>query len=108
MKIRNGFVSNSSSSSYIIILPENYEIDPTDERLEGLMEEYETDIDSVKNKLAELKSRNHIWSDYGDDWGAYEVLVDLLRDYVIHSVEVGPDGGSIELANVEKIKELLK
>jgi len=30
MKIRNGFVSNSSSSSFLIVLPDNYTINKND------------------------------------------------------------------------------
>ncbi len=34
MKIRNGFVSNSSSSSYVVCLPKNYKF--TDEEMERI------------------------------------------------------------------------
>jgi hypothetical protein len=30
MKIRNGFVSNSSSSSFVILLPDNFDINSID------------------------------------------------------------------------------
>ncbi len=60
MKIRSGFVSNSSSSSFVIALPKNYKI--TDEEMveiRDLMEEYDGYFDYY-SELAESEGNTEL------------------------------------------------
>jgi len=59
MKIRAGFVSNSSSSSFVVLLPENF-IDTLDiEAITGGDEDFP--IDNFKMLLRDLISDKELW-----------------------------------------------
>lgn len=109
MKLRNGFVSNSSSSSYVVLLPENFnvnEIDLTkfdfedDWRSEG----EEIDFEGIKNTLNELINDKEIWQEGTPNY--YNVL-QIVDDYVIAQVYVSSEGGTISLADRGKVMSII-
>ena len=109
MKIRNGFVSNSSSSSFIMLIPESFNVDEFDfSKFEKDMGYEETDEDSVKDTFKEMVKDGYLYSE--DSWKNYSLITQIFSDFVITSIETGPDDGSIQLLNkkdILKIKQIL-
>jgi len=102
MKIRNGFVSNSSSSSYLIVLPDNYKID--------------------KDKLFELSKLNHYNIDdetiielekalrdgelyQFQNYELFSLARDFFKEFSVFGIDVGSDDGSLSFI---KKSELMK
>lgn len=109
MKIRRQFVSNSSSTSYVIALSRDIEI--TDEEKEKIrqvcMDCYNTDIENIdeylEKALDELCSNEEVWQ-YSEDSRSEEYrivetvmeqIVEMLGDkIVITSIHGAPDCGA--------------
>lgn len=111
MKIRNGFVSNSSSSSFVVLLPENF-LDNIDYSKISRGDD-DFPISDFTRMLVDFVSNGEIWreqiEDYDtEDYEFYDILDDLISPYIIASVETGSDGGDqIIIADRKLIKKLL-
>ena len=110
MKIRNGFVSNSSSSSFIVLLPDNFlnKVD-YDKITQG---DDDFPKEDFKRLLEDFVVQDGIWNegiyDYDNDgWEFADILYDLMQPYIIGSVDGGPDEGQWSVANKEKVREIL-
>ncbi len=108
MKIRAGFVSNSSSSSFVVILPSNF---METIKFEELFKK-ENKINKFKKFLDKFIKDEGYWRDYDNDDEEeddfYEILSDLINPYIITDIEGGPDNGDkIVVLNHEEIKKLL-
>ena len=104
MKIRNGFVSNSSSSSYVVFIPDNFSVD-----CKKFAEDYdydELDVDVLEDMVTELKNGSGLYSQ--DNYSEYEAIVDVLRekDLIVLAIDGGPDDGSVETISQKKITEI--
>lgn len=122
MKIRNGFVSNSSSSSFVVLLPKSFDVEKfvnesnilgsyaAGDILEGFeLEEGEDEDSFVKEKTIEII--NKFITDgcvYQDDYTDFNVIRNVLSDFIIADVDVSSDSGSGCLANTEQIEKILK
>ena len=105
MKIRHGFVSNSSSSSYIVVLPENFDIEKfiasnfTPDEEAGCLIHYKTHLvvqHDLVSVLKQLKAGGEI-AECSDEGGEiYDSLCDLLSPFMIADVYGGPDSGGIQ------------
>ena len=105
MKIRQGFVSNSSSSSFVVLLPENFDVNSIDySEFQDQLDYHETDAKSVKVALDELIKNGYIWD---ERYSEKAVLEEVLRPYVIAEIDGGPDEGQIVLAKMDVIKNIL-
>ena len=108
MKIRNGFVSNSSSSSFMVLLPDNFTLSDGDieKAIENYPYELEVTVEDVQHSFKKLIDKGVLYEE--DDNDSIIVLSEVLNEYDV-GVEIlaGPEEGAIYLANRERIKELL-
>lgn len=105
MIIKNDFVTNSSSTIWIVYIPSNYSID-IDAFMEQLLEDYEeielTDL-MVENELSEsldlLKSGESVWSYHVDGlhFAIYDTLITFLSDHghTIKAFDVSSEGSNM-------------
>jgi len=93
MKIRNGFVSNSSSSSFVVLLPEDVE--------------KERPVDDLTPYANQLIEQGELWREEIDDGDAYDRLVESLTRYVVATLHGGPDEERIVVANNEKVRAII-
>lgn len=110
MKVRSGFVSNSSSSSFVVLLPENFLENVDYDKITNGDEDFP--LDSFKELLNQIIANDGIWMEeiYQADEDGYEFMdiIDTLFDpYTIASFDTGPDEGQIAIANPKKVKEIL-
>ena len=116
MKIRAGFVSKSSSSSYVIVVPNSFEVDKisNEEIDKSYIRDYNeyvraddsVDYDKVKKDLAKCIEQGSLWHE--DNYAMFEVSTTLLSKYVISSIETGPEGGEISFIKQSSLERLLK
>lgn len=108
MKVRNGFVSNSSSSSFIMLIPKNFNIDDYDFSSNQKTLDYnDTNEEEVKTLFKKLQKEEYLDGYDGDN---YYALTEIFNDLVIASIETGPDDGHVTLLSdkeIEKIKKLI-
>lgn len=109
MKIRSGFVSNSSSSSFILLLPENFvETIDFDNITQG---DEDFPIEDFKRLINDFVSGGGIWMgeiyNYNYNYEFSDILYDLTRPYVVASVDSGPDEGQYVVLDRNKLKSLL-
>jgi hypothetical protein len=117
MKVRNGFVSNSSSSSFVIVLPDNFDTEKLDySKALGKLDVdfFGEDIGDLSDKdiieRLKLAVKNFISSGFfceAEDRDFIEILREFFSDYEIASFDTGPDQGEIIIANNKKIKSIL-
>jgi len=121
MKIRLGFVSNSSSSAYVVLLPDKFNLDGIDlsrytkEMIDDGFVEDEINTEEkpdpekhLKDLFKKLKRDKSMW--YDEDTYAY-ILADLLsrQGFVISEIDMGSsDGGQIILVNKKKVRKILQ
>ena len=131
MKRRNGFVSNSSSTSYVVCLPDK---DPfasmsdkeffallyksnIDELLEGISdgelseeEEEKKAVEEVRRAIKQLCDGGYIDFNYGDEYscGMSPVLQKLLEEYIIYSYNSGSDCESMSSVNNKKMFKVVE
>ena len=107
MKVRNGFVSNSSSSSFIMLIPENFNVDEFD--FTPHQNKFDdTDEENVKRTFKKMVDQGYLYAD--ENWKNYYPIREIFTEFVIGQVETGPDEGAIQILNkkeVDKIRKLL-
>jgi hypothetical protein len=112
MKIRCGFVSNSSSSSTIILVPKGgLKMPKITDEMRGIMKNNEDDEAEVIKKLEKaIKSLNSggVVCNEEIGYGVSEILNKVVEKYEIASLDVSSEAGCIIPANKKKVEEILK
>ena len=115
MKIRNGFVSNSSGSSFFLIyLPVDFDFDA---HMEYLLDKYKNKGKTYSNyKLNEIKSVTA--SDieklrknkkiYEQDDGKFYELSTFLNEYILMTIEVQEEAGEIKLLDATMLNSMVE
>lgn len=110
MKVRNGFVSNSSSSSFVVILPENF-IDTVDfEEISQGDEEFP--VEMFKQMLNRFISDGYLYDEefyysYRSDYELKEIFEELMKPYVIASIDTSSDAGCTVIGDRERVQKIL-
>jgi hypothetical protein len=118
MKIRQGFVSNSSSSSFVVYVPKNFEL--TDEIMEiaiNTADEIDIDDENELNTFKEnvvyaidsLKSGKSI-HEYDIDYDVFNSVYEILEknNLIVTSINGGPDDGKIVGLSETKVKQIME
>ncbi len=106
MKTRTGFVSNSSSTSFVVVLPKGFDPNTIDLKpFQWLLDEQETTEDNVRDVLFKLVNDKNIWAE--ENYSAYGVIEGMMENNIIAQFETGPDSGQIIVADVDNIKRIL-
>ena len=106
MFFRAGFVSNSSSTAYTVLLP--YDFDPEEVDLspyQDLMDDQEVDKETVMQALKDLVRHKELW--YEQYLDAHLVVMEAIQKYVIASADVSSDCGQIQVADINTVRKIL-
>jgi hypothetical protein len=108
MKKRGGFVSNSSSASYVVLLPKNitiarFDLNKANPEYYGFSNRNEY-ADAMVNSFHDLITSDMLMD---DDCQSLDALKDLLERYVIATLSTGPGEGQIVIADIETTKNIL-
>jgi len=115
MKIRLSFVSNSSSSSFVIVIPNNFDVDKiTNEEIDRsyweskkyILDDGSINYDRIKKGLGCAIVQGGLYNE--DNYELYEFAIDLLRKYSIICFNTGPDCGEIAFVKQSDLERSLK
>ena len=113
MKTRNNLVSNSSSTSYVVYIPQD--LDPKTlipDDFEYLYDNENVDIQECKkimeDMIMNLKNGHELWCGNEEVAMIYTELLEATGPFVLASIQTGPDDGGLITGVAEhKIKKLL-
>jgi hypothetical protein len=115
MKIRAGFVSNSSSTSYVIAVTRNFKTDQAGMQkfLDACISEWDdneiTDLEQADKKIGEiveaLCSHEQIWNTEAPVSHISEFVDTFKDDIVLFAIDGGPEDGKVLNAMADSCKE---
>jgi len=121
MKIKLDFVTNSSSTTYIVCIPDNFSISLQDversDNFEDLVEEEDLKpfevISGLNENLKEMKNHGIMWQDDalpGTRCSALYIMTDIMEQnkFVIRRLDSGSDDGKIICFTKNEIEQIMK
>lgn len=110
MKHREGFVSNSSSTSYIVALPKNFDITQAVKYIpDEILDDFEID-----DREGIVNGFDNARENYGseilevEDYGLFGVLEDMFKPFIIAAISVSSDEGVIHILTEQEIAKINK
>ena len=121
MKIKVDFITNSSSTAYVVFVPNKFKVNRDDARSmyrEGFYGEQDSlfgdkTFNDMKESIEELKEGKHIWT-YGDEGtpaAVYYAVLEICNrnGFIVSDSEFGGEGNnSIFGIKEEQVVEILK
>ena len=118
MKVRNGFVSNSSSSSYVLVIPNEFDVKKYFEfkNIKELEDLEVFDFDAVEENVETLDDvietlskdiKNGSTFEY-DNYGYFQLFSSLFDDFILSSDDVGSDDGGITYLTQKEIMKKIE
>lgn len=114
MKIRQGFVSNSSSSSFAVILPENFDPNKfviTDDVQAGINEEYDVEYDESGKGEKEFRKALNEFVQSGctcEEDSYFSAISEAVSEYEVVSFDGSSGDGQIIILDRKKVKQALE
>jgi len=121
MKIKSDFVTNSSSTAYVVFVPNAFKLNPVEAEEQYTAESY-GDPDNIpyspeillemEECIESLKTGGELWfyGDEGTPQNVYYAVLNLCESHklIMNSMEVGSEGGNTIMAiTEERVKEVL-
>lgn len=115
MRIKQGFVTNSSSSSYLVVIPKKFDVDDHHKKILEYIDDNSWDEEDsgdtyqdVKLAVTELKNRGALSQE--EFYNAYYPLKALLDDLGLVIFQMDGTGGDCQgmLYNLSHHKDVIK
>ena len=105
MIVRLGFVSNSSSSSFVVFVPKSFK--PDWDKYKDMIEDRELTNDGCQEAYDELLKKGDLWDEENH---ASTILKHMFRDagLIVAAIDTSSDMGQITIVNKDRITKLIK
>lgn len=105
MIVRLGFVSNSSSSSFVVFVPKSFK--PDWDKYKDMIEDRELTNDGCQEAYDELLKKGDLWDEENH---ASAILKQMFRDagLIVAAVDTSSDMGQITIIDRDRIVKLLE